>query len=134
MRKGFTLIEVVLACTILILFLMAGLILFGTGIRNIKIAQHRLEAIYWANDYVNCLQSWRDGKYFSGTAFNLNPGDLSGATCNAIGAPYSRTLSNAEIPGILANDGERVGVTISWTDFGRSYNVLSFVYLTKWQN
>lgn len=145
MKRSFSLIEVVLACTILILFLMAGLILFGTGIRNIKISQHRMEATYIANGYSQCIQAWKDSIYFNnpGTLpaldpISIDPLFISGGQCGDLApAPFTREpLEQAELDqDITLNNYEQlVGIKISWTDYNKPYDVKVYTYLTRWQN
>lgn len=136
-KRSFSLIEVVLACTVLILFLMSGLILFGTGMRNIVIAKHRLEAVYLANQAQSVALAWRDGKYFSGT-YTLNWTELNTEMNNLEalnpvrldGIDYTRTIPDVtDVSGI-----KKLNIEVSWMDFGKQYKIKSYSYIAPWQN
>ena len=133
MRKSFSLIEVVLACTVLIMFLMAGLILFGTGIRNVKIAAHRLQAVYLANQKLEELTATRDDKFFANQAVDWAIlGGVGSDTPPGFDITFSRSWDPTQ-NGPLT-DSRKIKVTVGWTDFSQSYSITVYKYLTKWQN
>jgi hypothetical protein len=127
-KKSFSLIEVVLACTVLILFLMSGVVIFGTNMRNIVIGKHRLQAIYLAKQGLNNLLDIRDSAYFNTTnhSYTLS-NSFENITLDDIN--YSKTVAVSTPP-----SGGKITVTVSWDDFGSNRSVTLDSYIANWQS
>ncbi|MBM2820424.1 MAG: hypothetical protein HW405_184 [Candidatus Berkelbacteria bacterium] len=133
-RNAFSLIEVVFACAVLIIFMLAGVILYGTSMRNAVISKHRLTANYLANKYLEEFNVCRDAYYMNSPAASPNWVTILSscapvpASASYDGISYSYARANLAIFG-----GQRVTITVSWTDFSANYNVTLYRYLTDWQ-
>lgn len=155
--RSFSLIEVVLACAILIMFLLAGIVLVQRASRSAATSKHRLQAIMLGKEAIDLAFAWRDGGYFgnnedvfSGTnfetwitnntnlkqCFNFDLAELA-VPCPD---PHSTTNTNIFRRSVaVANrgfpaEGKKVTVTVDWQDFSQYNSVQLITYLSEWQN
>lgn len=153
-KKGFTLIEVLIASAIFIMFSGAMIGLFNLTSKSGLINKHRLEATNLAREGIELVTQIKQtastrGKDWESGCWNINNGDkfLSmGATdtdCentwrleNGVNdtialtdtIPYTRVINIAD-----ENGAKKITVTVSWDDYGQPHSAVETTYLTNWQ-
>jgi len=133
MKKSFSLIEVVLACTVLILFLTAGIILFSGASKNIIVSKHRLQAIYLGNQKIKEITTQRDSNFFAESFVlptNGSFSDIGGITLDGLNFGRNWVIEN----GSYGATSRKITATVTWTDINGSNSVNLYTYLTNWQS
>lgn len=82
MKKSFSLIEVVIACVIITLFLGALIALFNVGSKSMVTSKHRLQAGNLARRSIEAARFVRDNAWLSGTTNWLDASSGMSADCN----------------------------------------------------
>lgn len=117
-ERGFTLIEVVMATSILVVALIPILLMFNTGVKATNKANYHSVALSLAQERVEQL---RDSNY----------NDITSATDAAITidlATFNRTLTVTEPESNL----KQIIVTVSWTDLDQSQSVSLTTYRSRY--
>jgi Tfp pilus assembly protein PilE len=139
LKKGFGLIEVLIASSILIMFLAAGVVLISASYKNVVVGKHRLQAMLLARQELEQKQAARDNYYFAATAVLWEAIFVPGC----VDTPYSDTLGPGTPfftkstctanynPGVT---GKKFTVTVSWSDYGQQHSIKSYSYLFDWQS
>ena len=123
-QKGFTLIEVMVAFTIMALALAALLQAFSSGLRNIGVAE----------SYAVAAMEARSKLAEAGQVIDLEPGETggdldSGGTWRAVIAPHETDTSGFEEIGAQLK-AFTVDVTVTWDD-GRDLTLRSLRLATE---
>ncbi|MGA2667237.1 MAG: hypothetical protein ABSE91_04110 [Patescibacteria group bacterium] len=162
MKKSFTLIEVVFAVGIIVIFLGSLIALFDVGSKNMVVSAHRLQAANLARGAVEAAREVRDTAKSQGIAWTgttsmdnscwLPQGDnYLEPNCNghlglkAKSAEPSSTMCpplcnsvlfnrtvNVVYVGAVGSDIRKITATVSWTDFGQPHSVIVTTYLTNY--
>lgn len=148
--KGFTLIETLVAITILTVAISGSLFAANSTIVAASISRDRLIASYLAQESIERVRWTRDhyylGSYPSGNSPSAELGTawgdfltrVSGCSTkcdpmsfglDATPAPFTRTLQIAPVTG----RDEKVVSTVSWSYHGTQYSVKITDHLTPWQ-
>ena len=153
--RGFSLIEVVLACTVLILFLTAGIILIVGAGRSTVTSRHRTQAIYLANEGLDLAHAWRDAGFFAGTSdiftpvtgplfvaylnnpvnlvpcFNFDLASVASSDCTPT-LQMNRFYRQVTVEDRgLGAEAKKVTMTVSWKDFGQDKSVKLSTYSSE---
>ncbi len=156
MRKSFTLIEVVFAVGIILIFLGALIAIFNIGSRNAIVSAHRLQAANLARGAAEIAKEVRDtGKVTPGWAgMNVDcwlPGSAAGIInhprpdCGTVGnlrlgfsakpdsATYDLVTFTRQVTITnVTSDIKKITATVSWSDYGKNYSVIVVTYLTNY--
>jgi len=137
-KKGFGIIEVLIASTILIMFLAAGIVLINASYKNVVVGKHRMQAALLANQKLEELRASRDSIYFagSGNVFGEIAVDDEYFKDNTdVGTStdyfYHRITTLPPPPGGGAS--RKIKVEVSWSDYGQKHSITSYAYLYDWQ-
>lgn len=140
MKKGFTLIEVVFAVGIIIMFLGSLVAIFNVGAKNILVSKHRLQAANLAREGAELMRQTRDSSWLNNQSWNVNFASkattLSAPISPINSVTYSRTVSvtypaTSNCP---AASCAKVTSAVTWSDFGQApHNVTTIIYLTNWK-
>lgn len=137
-KNSFSLIEVVFACTVIILFLMAGIIVTSNLVKGEKVSIHRMQATLLSSQRINEIRRDRDNSYFAGLAPTMPvigitttcfTEQLVGAACPSF---FYRTTTISALS-FSATD-RKVQVDVGWTDYYQSKIVTAYTYIINWQN
>ena len=142
-KKGFGIIEVLIASTILIMFLATGIVLINASYKNVVVGKHRMQASLLASQAINEVRATRDTAYFQGAPFPIGGSfALTGSPCTPVTTTYSDdlitpgTFFTKEVcvenynPGVA---GRKFIVTVSWPDYGQEHTITQYTYLLDWQ-
>ncbi len=162
MKKSFTLIEVVFAVGIIVIFLGSLIALFNVGSKNMVVSAHRLQAANLARGAVEAAREVRDTAKLQGVAWTGSPltvnmgnncwlpeakapnydhpvsstdptcGYRLGLVAGSDTAPYNSVTFTRQINIITSGDIRTVTATVSWTDFGQPHSVIVTTYLTNY--
>jgi prepilin-type N-terminal cleavage/methylation domain-containing protein len=144
-KSGFTLIEALVAITILTLSITGAFSAANSAMRASSIARDQLTASYLAQEGIEYVRMLRDNAYLVRyAAHDANASDNAwndfkkGFTDNS----YTYPNSDAGIPvsfvrkiqatEVAAND-EKIVSTVEWNFHGISYSVTITDHLTPWQ-
>jgi len=137
--NGFGLLEVVFASSILIMFLVAGLLLIRGSSRNTVTGKDRLSALTLASRKVEAVRAWRDSNYFSTSVTgDINwsnlPVDLMTVKCydinsNEVTCPGFFTVTPTLTDINLAEMLKKYTITITWTEYGVTKTASLFTYV-----
>mgnify|MGYP001592018519 CR=1 FL=1 len=87
-NKGFTLVETLIAVTILATAVAGTMTIAFQGLRGAQLAKDELVASYLAQEGVDFIRAWRDQNYLSGLVTSPDDADwVSGLVNGAGGAP-----------------------------------------------
>ena len=138
-HSGFTLLEVVFAVGIILIFLGSLIAVFNVGSKNIVVSKHRLQAANLAREGAESMRQTRDSCWMSPcTSWSTN---LAGqATILSAAIPpinlvtFTRTVSiGAATSSCPAASCAKVTSTVTWPDFGQTHTVTMTTYLTNWK-
>lgn len=150
-RRSFTLIEVVVTASLIILFMGALIALFNMTLKQITVNKHRLQAAQLAREGAELTRQIRDTAWLKGVGWasmntdcwlkegtghietncsTLNrPGILAGSQTQTIeNVSYTKSVNIT-----TTGSTKKVNVVVSWQDFGQNYQVLMVLYLTDWR-
>lgn len=133
MKKGFSLIEVLVFTAVLGLFFVAAMSVTTYNLKNMKIQEHKILATRFAEEAVEWINQEKEDDWStfvtrgssSGTIYCLNNslGWSSSSVCGSygLGSIYKREL-------LIKNSGTPVSqvettVTVSWQDMGTVLSV-----------
>lgn len=145
-RKSFTLIEVVLASTVLILFTLAGISIFNGAMRGTVTSKNYLQAGMIGNKVLEEARAQRDSTYYSATTgvpafpttdkwaagnylrcYNMTTVVERTGTCTD--QEYSLTMTHAAI----ATDLMKFDVVITWKNYSTTKTLKLYTYISRWQ-
>jgi len=157
--SSFTLIEVVFAVGIILIFLGSLIAIFNVGTKNAVVSKHRLQAANLARGAVEIAREVRDTAKVRGVNWNQMDADcwLPGSTGGVINHPRAGCVT-ADNPsphlGFSANpdnpsydlvtftrqvtitnvtgDIKKITATVSWDDYGQPHSVTVVTYLTNY--
>jgi type II secretory pathway pseudopilin PulG len=152
MKKSFTLIEVVIAVGIIVLFLGSLVALFNVGSKNIIVSSHRLQAANLARGAAEIAREVRDTAkkqsvswagmdascWLPGNATGVinHPQDCGGRLGFSAGTdnPIYNNVSFTRQVTItnIGSDIKKIVATVSWSDFGQTHDVTMATYLTNY--
>lgn len=154
-RTGFTLIEVLIAAAIFVIFAGSIIALFSLNSKNVVVNKHRLEATNLAREGIELVtqikqtasargQDWTGGCWKIDVGTKILVKDNSNPVCDPNtwrlidGAndsialpdtiPYTRVINIGDESG-----AKKITVTVSWSDYGIDREATEVTYLTKWQ-
>jgi type II secretory pathway pseudopilin PulG len=153
--SSFTLIEVVFAVGIILIFLGSLIAIFNVGTKNAVVSKHRLQAANLARGAVEIAREVRDTAKVRGVNWNQMdadcwlPGSLSGVinhprndcSGNRLGFsanPDTLTYNQVtftrqvQIINLSGSDTKKITATVSWDDYGQSHSVTMVTYLTNY--
>jgi len=144
-KKSFSLIEVIIASAVLIMFMLAGVILITGAIRNVVGSRRHLQAVLLANRKIEETVRERDNNFFNGSAalpalgstvycYNASFSESVGACPAGCSDCFSLNRNIVNIPPALNFTAIEVKITVDWQDFGSSKHLAVKRYLTAWQN
>lgn len=137
LTKGFTLVEMLVAITILMIGVVGPLTMAARGIADGLYIQNELAGKYLAQEGIELVVAQRLGNLLSGEGW-LNCLPASGPDCSAVAAltagPETITLNNVPFVRTLSlvQNGDELlaGVTVSWSNktVPRSYTLTERFY------
>lgn len=144
-RRSFTLIEVVFAAGLIIMFLAALISLFNISSRNVVVSKHQLQAANLAREGAEYMRYARDSCWkFSSTCIPWNSTLAAKAAALSVvigpvnSVSFTRTVSVTypNTAGCPSASCARVVSTVQWADFSSTNNhsVTMTTYLTNWKN
>lgn len=128
--KGFTLIETMVAITILTVAVSGTFFVANSSINASSIARDQLTASYFAQEGIELVRQARDNNYLITKSFSLP------ATNNY---PYLRTYPSPAIPGktqffrSVIITGSQIDSKVEWSYHGIPHTVTITDLLTSWQ-
>lgn len=151
MKKGFTLVELLVFVSILSLFFVTAVSVAVSSLRNLKINEHRILAIRYSEELSEWLQSQKEVDW---SAFinhvhdnGCQPGNIctvtfcmnslnwnTRGTCanNGLSPPiYQRNMDFTDING--QGTQAKATITVSWSESGGSYSVPVVVQFAVWE-
>jgi len=146
--KGFTLVETMVAITILTLAVTGALFTANTALVAASIARDQLTASYLAQESVEYVRWMRDNEYL--VAYTSPTHDTTNAWNNFLSSLGTGTINcptpNPGIPtyftcaiqatpatATLPNIDERIVSTVSWSFHGIPHSIVIIDHLTPWQ-
>jgi type II secretory pathway pseudopilin PulG len=147
-KRSFTLIEVVLASTVLILFSLAGIIIFSGSMRGVVTSKNYVQAVMLGNSILEDLRKERDDNLFNNNA-NLptNPRWSSGpaqtpyccnsdlSTCSTALCGTSSEMFWTQLQATNQASGlKKFQVEVRWQNYSSSKNIFLYTYFYPWQN
>lgn len=153
--RSFTLIEVVFAVGIIIMFLGSLVAIFNVGAKNILVSKHRLQAANLARGAAEIAREVRDTAKAQGvtwasmntdcwlpgsTAGVINhpradcPGNRLGFSANADEPTYNQVkfTRQVQIINLTGTNVKKITATVSWRDFGTNHSVAIVTYLSDY--
>ncbi len=155
-QNGFTLIEVLIAAAIFVVFAGSIIALFTLNSKNVVVNKHRLEATNLAREGTELVwqieetakmrgDDWTDSSkcwgIVNGNRYLVkgDPGSpcentwiLKDGVSDTIALsdtiPYTRVIHIED-----QGNAKKITVTVSWEDYGRPHQATEVTYLTKWQ-
>jgi prepilin-type N-terminal cleavage/methylation domain-containing protein len=139
--KGFTLIETMVAITILTVAVAGTFSVANSSINASSIARDQLTASYFAQEGIEMVRQARDNTYLATKSFSLP--DTSGSLYSTTYTPssgktvFTRTVTKTQMPNIVL--GSIVGVEyridskVTWSYHGITHSVTITDHLTSWQ-
>ena len=160
MKKGFTIIEVIVAITVLTVGVLGSYAFISSFFRYTNLSSTKLTAAYLSQEGVEIVKNIRDGNWIENTAWNYGLGEGSWeADYNTVGglvADYEGNYLNLEESGFYGYgsgvstpfkreieictstagvDGViYVSSTVSWEDRGKDYSIKTEEKLYNWYN
>lgn len=147
-RKGFTLIEVVLASTVLILFALAGIIIFNGAMRGVVTSRNYVQAVMLGNSILEDLRRERDDNLFNHnpnlpTSIRWSDGspqtpyccnnDLS--TCSTTVCGTSSEMFWTQLTGSNLTGGtKKFQLEVRWKNYASTKNLFLYTYFNPWQS
>lgn len=140
-RAGFTLIETMVAITIITLAIAGPLVIANSAIVAARISRDQLTASYLAQEGIEYVRAMRDDNYLAvyntpneGSAWSnflsqLGTGTVSYPAPNLGSTPFTRTVQAT----MVTDKDEKVVSTVSWSYHGTPYSVTISNHLTPWQ-
>jgi len=142
-KKGFTLVETLVAITILTFAISGSFVAANSALVAANIARDRLTASHLAQEGIEYVRQQRDNAYLA--AYQTNPSTASIVGWNSFissagtlslpplksGAPSSFTRSIQATP-VIGTD-EKITSTVLWNYHGVPYSVTVTDHLTPWQ-
>jgi len=146
--SSFTLIEVVFAVGIILIFLGSLIAIFNVGTKNAVVSKHRLQAANLARGALEIAREVRDTAKVQGVNWNQicwlpNGDNYPLANCNNSGhlglksgseeVQYDGVNFKRKITVINTSlDIKKITATVSWDDYGQSHSVTMVTYLTNY--
>lgn len=149
-QKGFSVIEVLLAAGLFVVFSIGVVVALLQGLNMNRLGQEETIATQYATEGVEAARSIRNRSYASlvetpGTGIDRVGGvwDFSGEN-NVLDGKYTRTIVIAEVQrdgdgnvvesgGTIDPDTKKVTVTVSWQAAAQQNSVVLTTYLTDWK-
>lgn len=138
-KSGFSLIEVLVFISILILFFVTAAAVVTVSIRNMKINEHKIIATHYAEELLEWLRNYKDEDW---TRFNLKVGKYcfngdnytwpSTGECTSFGGEPQIFKREVDISA-LANAKKDTTVVVRWDDAGREYYVRLHSAFSLWE-
>ena len=152
--SSFTLIEVLIAAAIFVIFAGSIIALFSLNSKNVVVNKHRLEATNLAREGIELVTQIkqtagaRPGQDWETGCWKINNGDkflsmgAAGTDCENTWRlengpndtialpdtiPYTRVINISDESG-----AKKITVTVSWNDYGIERTATEVTYLTKW--
>lgn len=149
-KNGFSIVEVIIATSILSVVLVAAAQAAGTAVQNTTVEEHKIYAANFAQEAVDWLNvqreidwaTFRNNSTHTGANYCLNEdigqqnladvldplpcasAVIDGATIPAnIPRIFDRRLSLTSVGAAAQATRVNVVVTVTWTEFGRTYTV-----------
>ncbi len=135
--KGFTLVETMVAITILTLAVSGAFLAANTALIAANISRDQLIASYLAQEGVEYARMKRDNTYLSSGGVSIPAlawSNLftSGAYIDGLGsasAPFTRMITATP----TTDKDEKIVSTVSWNFHDTTYSVIITDHLTPWQ-
>lgn len=128
MKKGFSLIEVLVFVTVLGIFFVAAISITTFNLRNMKIQEHRIIATRYAEEAIEWLKQEKEDGWIEfiargslgGTTYCLNNSSLSWGSPGSCAGYGLGTIYKREL--LIKDSGETI-MTVSWQDMGAVLSV-----------
>lgn len=138
--KGFTLIEALVAVTILTIAVVGPLYTASRAIVAAQSARDQLTASYLAQEGIEYARAVRDDNflaaYYAGTgnAWNNFLSQCSGNACvpPIVSSAFGNFTRSVEVAPVSSTDA-RVTSRVSWSFHGTTHTVTIYDHLTPWQ-
>jgi len=145
-KKSFSLIEVLIFVTILVLFFVAALAITTYSLGNMKINEHKIIATRYAEESIEWLKSQKEENWTefilkdtsSGTTYCLNELNwLTQSSCGenfTLGDPafFKRELLLTNQSG-TPTEQVNAQIQVSWQERNQAYDVTINTILTIWE-
>jgi len=141
-KKGFTLVETMVAITILTLAISGAFMTANSAIVAAEVARDQLTASYMAQEGIEYVRLMRDNDYLA--AYKSNTATASSVGWNNFlsslpitdSSPFTsftRTIQATPATATLPNTDEKIILTVSWNFHNATYSVTITDHLTPWQ-
>ena len=138
MKKGFSLIEVLVFVTVLSLVFVAAMAVVTYSLKTMKINEHKILASHYAEEAMEWVKGQKEDNWVEFTAHDAAAGTaiycingldfIDAAECGefyALGSPaiFKRELLLENVPDSATPDRVDATVNVYWLEGGKDYNV-----------
>lgn len=124
MKKGFTLMEVIVAISILVIGLLGVFFVVQNITFSSQINSSKLTAAYLAQEGIEMVRNKRDSNWLAGVSWDSNLSHPPETIWNK----FTRTITITPGP-----DNQRIiKVNVSWRERGKDYSVKAQTELYNW--
>ncbi len=120
---GFTLIESMVAISILLIAITGPLVVARQGLVASRFAKNQITAFYLAQDAIEYIRSVRDSNFLSGSGWLTNLTDCEGSYCQVDVTTSLISTCGAECPLLRKSVDGLYGYNVSWSETNFRRNV-----------
>jgi len=121
--SGFTLIESMVAISILLIAITGPLVMATQGLRSSRFAKNQIIAFYLAQDTIEYVRSIRDSNFLSGSSWLTNLTDCVNGYCQVDVTTSNISTCGAECPLLRKSIEGLYGYNTGWSEIGFRRNV-----------